>query len=248
MSYSAFNTKTDDKIFIRPARWSDLPGMVDVAISVYRGTPLHNYLSPGHETYPVDSYRGYHQRIAIRWLSPRNLSFVACPSSDPQTVVGYIQFFRRGEDDGAKAQMAARKSLWLWILSWYYTVLFAIVNYVWPNRATDRNALRKFETWVSADNEIHWKPFPDRQERWHVQSIVVDEKWQGRGIGKRLMSEVLRRAGEEGVVVGLEASPEGECLYRSVGFELLGRFSGETIGVADQGGIMLWRPERRKPS
>jgi len=59
------------------------------------------------------------------------------------------------------------------------------------------------------------------------------------------MGEVIRRAARENVVVGLEASEEGEWLYRSVGFELLGRFDVETWGdtLGNKGGIMMWSPK-----
>ncbi|KAF5861584.1 hypothetical protein ETB97_012834, partial [Aspergillus alliaceus] len=53
---------------------------------------------------------------------------------------------------------------------------------------------------------------------------------------------VLKRAGEEGVVVGLEASEDGERLYRSLGFELRGRFS-MLVADIEEGGVMMWRPK-----
>ncbi len=246
MAYKAFAAKTDGTILLRPATFPDLWTMCAVAINGYKGSPLDKFLSPLHEKYPDDTFRGYYQRIALRWLNPRNISFVACPASNPEKIVGYIQFLRLGDDEGAKRQIASRKTLWLIILSWYYTIIFKIVNYLWPDRSADRDALRKFDAWGKADNAIHWKPFPVRANRWHVQSIVVDKTWQGRGIGKKLMSEVVERAGTEGVVVGLEASAEGERLYRSVGFELLARFTGDPIGGKEEGGVMMWRPERRK--
>lgn len=76
-------------------------------------------------------------------------------------------------------------------------------------------------------------------------------EYQGRGAGKLLMREVQRRAEEDGVVIGLEASIAGEWMYRSVGFELRSRFDKEfqvdLVGEpADKGGIMLWTPKSLK--
>ena len=68
--------------------------------------------------------------------------------------------------------------------------------------------------------EEYWAPHP---QRWHVQSLAVAEEFQRRGIGKRLMREVMVQAEAERVVVGLEASGMGEVLYRSLGFEEIGR-------------------------
>jgi ribosomal protein S18 acetylase RimI-like enzyme len=85
----------------------------------------------------------------------------------------------------------------------------------------------------------------ERVNRWHAQSVVVLPEWQRRGIGKRLMAEVLRRAERDGVMVGLESSVKGEGLYRKLGFELLGRFTTEADALegADKGGVMAWYPE-----
>jgi ribosomal protein S18 acetylase RimI-like enzyme len=89
--------------------------------------------------------------------------------------------------------------------------------------------------WVSEDMKLKYG------NRWHVQSLVVSSEYQRRGLGRMLMSEVLQRAQDEGVVVGLEASPDGEKLYRSLGFELRGRFC---FNCADEeGGIMMWSPK-----
>jgi hypothetical protein len=53
------------------------------------------------------------------------------------------------------------------------------------------------------------------------------------------MSEVLSRAENENVVVGLESSAAGEYLYKSVGFELLERFKGDGTFMGRAGGVMI---------
>ena len=113
------------------------------------------------------------------------------------------------------------------------------------DRSVSSDARKKFEAWVARDrDEIFGSD--GRGNRWHALSVVVKEGWQQRGIGKMLMSEVIARAEEEGVIVGLESSGPGEKLYRSVGFELLGRFKKEIqseIGEReDAGGVMIYTP------
>jgi ribosomal protein S18 acetylase RimI-like enzyme len=104
--------------------------------------------------------------------------------------------------------------------------------------------MRQFDASAEIDERMFWESDEMKaryRERWHVQSVVVSSKYQRRGLGRMLMSEVLRRAQEDGVVVGLEASGDGENLYRSLGFELRGRFSmnlGEVVG-----GVMMWSPK-----
>jgi len=49
--------------------------------------------------------------------------------------------------------------------------------------------------------------------------LGVDPRFQRKGFGKRLLQWSLKRSDEEGVPIGLCASPVGCKLYRSVGFE-----------------------------
>jgi len=179
------------------------------------------------------------------------VSVVACPASSPEKVVGYAQFSRVGDDEGAKRQIASRKTAWLSILAWYCTIKFKIVDYVWPDRSVNPEAEKQFEAWNQIDDKTHWDPFPERRNRWHLRSIVVSPEWQGKGVGTLLLKELLDRARKEGVIVGLEASPDGEHLYRKVGFELLSRFyceEGSPIVSPNEGGVMMWKPDKIKHS
>jgi [ribosomal protein S18]-alanine N-acetyltransferase len=58
-------------------------------------------------------------------------------------------------------------------------------------------------------------------------NVAVTAKWRGRGIGERLVAEVLRRAGQRGVrEVYLEVRPSNEVarrLYERFGFSQVGR-------------------------
>jgi GNAT superfamily N-acetyltransferase len=116
--------------------------------------------------------------------------------------------------------------------------------------------MAEFMSWVIFDNAKYWKDpqHPEYANRWHVQSIVVRSEWQRKGIGKRLMDEVIERAKAENkarsvnkegqkaaqIFIGLESSPDGEWMYRKLGFRLLGLFckSPESEG----GGVMIWEP------
>lgn len=104
--------------------------------------------------------------------------------------------------------------------------------------------MRQFDASAQADDRMFWGSDEMKVrygERWHVQSVVVSSKYQRRGLGRMLMAEVLQRAQEDGVVVGLEASKDGEKLYWSLGFELRGRFFmnlGEVVG-----GVIMWSPK-----
>jgi ribosomal protein S18 acetylase RimI-like enzyme len=119
-----------------------------------------------------------------------------------------------------------------------------IVNYLWPDRSTDHDAARQFDESAKRDSEKYWGSDEMRAKygnRWHVRGLVVSSSHQRRGVGQALMAEVLQRAQQEGVVVGLEASGDGEKLYRLLGFEMRGPFS--MIIGPPVGGFMMWTPK-----
>lgn len=244
-------SKGMDQIVVRPAKFNDVPKMAFTAFMGYADSPLEQFLSPLRSEYPEDALRGWYQRMLLRWLDPRVVSVAACPASSPEKVIGYAQFLRAGDDSGAKQQIASRKTIWLSVLAWYYTIKFKIMDYVWPNRSVSLAAEKQFITWWEIDEETHWKSFPERKNRWHLRSIVVSPDWQGMGVGTLLMKEPLDRAQKEGVIVGLEASADGEHLYKKVGFKLLSRFHSEKripVGSPDEGGVMMWEPDKVKDS
>lgn len=113
---------------------------------------------------------------------------------------------------------------------------------VGEDKSADADRLRAMEELGSGAEKEYWDR-PERRNRWYAQSCVVAGEWQGRGIGKRLMAEVIARAESEGVVVGLESSEMGERLYRSLGFELLGRFKKVWDEMDENvGGVMMYTP------
>jgi GNAT superfamily N-acetyltransferase len=181
-------------------------------------------------------------------LDPRNLTFVAVSTSNPSVPVGYTQFLRIGDDEGAKRQIASRKSFLLTLAAWMYWVYCLVERLVvGKDKSSDPERQREFEAETGGMEDEYWGE-EGRRNRWYTQSCVVKEQWQGKGIGKKLMAEVIARAEGENVVVGLEASLLGELLYRSMGFELLGRFK-KGFGdekIEDAGGVMMYTPIKRR--
>jgi ribosomal protein S18 acetylase RimI-like enzyme len=249
-SISAASRETG-QILVRPAKFNDVPKMAFTAFTGYAGSPLEQFLSPLREEYPEDALRSWKHRLALRWFDPRMICVVACPASSPEKVVGYAQFFRLGDDRGAKQQIASRKTIWLSTLAWYYSIKFKIMDYIWPDRSVNPAAEKQFGAWCRIDDEKHWNLHPKRKNRWHLRSIVVSPESRGKGVGTLLMKPLLDRAQKEGVIVGLEASADGEHLYRKMGFELLSRFyyeEGNPIASPNAGGVMMWTPDKVKGS
>jgi len=244
MASGSFRKRPTEGFLIRPATLADTPAMALIASTTYMDTMLDTLLSPYRFQYRADHNRGYQQRITMRMVDPRNLSVVACPVSNPSTPIAYAQFVRLGTDEAAKAHARRRASVWLTLQRWYYTVKFRIVNWIWPDRSADREASKVFEASCDGDDARYWKAFPERDNRWQAQSVVVREEWQGCGVGSRMMSEVLVRAREDDVIVGLTASGPGEQMYTKLGFRLLGQFTSP-VEPEGQGGYMMWTPEKK---
>jgi len=232
-------------IKIRPATLLESREIGRIAAETYIDEPLINFLSPYAAQYPTHYLRGFRQRALQRMLDPRNLTFVACDPSDKP--IGYTQVKRLGDDAAAQRQIASKKSLWLWVLSWAWAAWCTVVGWVvGGDKSAEPKNVKIFEAWCERDEEIYWggKAHPERKERWYVQSCVVRAEYQGMGVGKKLMGEVTKRAQEEGVIVGLEASAHGYWMYKSVGFELLARFDQPGLDHKDTGGIMMWSPKK----
>jgi GNAT superfamily N-acetyltransferase len=229
----------NSKILLRQAQLSDSSQLGTVAYRAYLNDPLNTLLNPHRVKYAETCARSYGQRALIRMLSPRFVSYVAYPASNPGKLVGYIQFQRLGDNFQKPSFLLA---LWLAMLAWVFKYWFHIVNWWKPDLSLSKENWPKLKTWIEIDRMRYWdeKTFPERKERWHVQSCVVDPDWQRRGIGRRFMGEVLKRAQAEGVVVGVEASIVGAGLYENVGCEKLGELCDVKIGGGG-GGVYMWR-------
>jgi ribosomal protein S18 acetylase RimI-like enzyme len=243
---------TDSKpknIVTRPAHFSDYVEVGRVAAETYVDDPLTNFLSPHRAQYLSDYERGFVQRAMKRMLDPRNLTMVAYDGENANVIFGYAQLYRFGDDEGAQQQIRRRSRWWLLPMTWVYWVWCKLVKRMLGDGSTDENAARHFMELAAATEERHWKGVAqeERKCRWHVQSLAVRPQFQGMGVGRKLVGEVTRRAEREGVVVGLEASEQGEKLYRKCGFELLGRFDPNFPDAKkDVGGVMMWVPEALK--
>jgi len=232
---------------VRPATLADIHQMAVNHNYAFGNTLIQQFLAPKAHLFVDDQIRIHKQNICNGYVKPNNLSLVACLFSEPSAVVGYAQFFRVGTDQGAREYVASRGVLiraWLFLLSYFFWITFSISNFVWKDRITSEDNMARFKTAVRLDYENYWNPetFPSRRDRWATASLIVHPEYQGKGVGKLLMREIMALAQRERVPVGLTASPHGEILYRKLGFEKLGDYS---LRVVDElgGGSFMWWPE-----
>ncbi|KAJ8068573.1 hypothetical protein OCU04_002287 [Sclerotinia nivalis] len=235
---------------LRPGTLSDINQMTLINIAAYGSSPVNKYLNPHAAQYPQDQKMSVLQAITTSYLNPMVLTLVACSTGSPNIIFAYGMYTRSGNDVGAEHFLKERS--WIQRLGRYisrsiFAVLSRVYNFMRPDRATSKAHNAVFSHSIKQDNERYWSPitFPRRQYRWHVNTIVVRPEYQGKGIGRLLMEYILGRARREGVPVGLSASPEGERLYRKLGFVWLGHFytriGGEEGGSG--GGLMIWWSE-----
>ena len=230
---------------IRPMKWSDTYQSAFIASRAYHHTKFTEFLSPGRRQYPQDYVRGFNQRISSRLLEANNRSWVAVTEDEPNVPIAYMQCARLGDDEGAKAVIAEKESIWQTVCEVIYKAWVKYSTKIWPDRSgMDEASMEIFLKSTEGEDEKHWNNYPERSNRWYCRSMVVSQEFQRRGVGRALMSEVTNRADEQQVPIQIEASPEGEPLYRSVGFELLDRFQiafGESERNA--GGVMIYWPK-----
>jgi GNAT superfamily N-acetyltransferase len=237
-----------ETIIIRPAHLTDGPQIGRIAARTYYSIPLTTFLWPHREKHYADYERGFIERTTSRMLSPRNITFVACTAAEPGTALGYAQFARLGDDVGARkliCEVGLVRRVLLWVLGWLFWVYCLLLLWLrGGDKAADKEAVKMFAECCEQDHERFWGKHEERANRWYAQSVVVLEEWQGKGIGKRLMGEVILRAEREGIVVGLESSKIGEGLYRRLGFEFLGRCNERMDWLEGDGvgGVMMWCP------
>jgi ribosomal protein S18 acetylase RimI-like enzyme len=199
-------------IVVRPARLHEYKILGRIAAITYFPTDFTEYLSPHRLRYYGHYERGFQKRALSLMLQPRMRSMVAVEASKPDLPIAYIHFERLGDDEAAKRYTSEKESLRLRVYRWLAWAWFLLLATLLGAPHEDPVHIRKFIRVGMEENKKHWESHEDRRNRFHVRSFVVLPQFQGRGVGKKLMTEVTSRAEKENVVIGLEASPEGEYL------------------------------------
>ncbi|KAM3065811.1 hypothetical protein ACMFMF_010739 [Clarireedia jacksonii] len=221
---------------LRPATLSDAHQMTTLHIAAYKPNPVPRFLYPKSHLYPQDEFRAQKQSTARSILSPSSHVLVAYLKDNPSKIE-----FRKSKSPLSR--------LLTYVLFTLLSTWFTISNRIWKNRAASPENMQTLMNGRKMDDSKYWdgEKFPSRRNRWHVNTLVVRPEYQGRGVGRFLMSDVLERAQRERVPVTLSASPEGEFLYRKLGFQYLGDFSmrvdNPLEGDKPGGGHFIWLPE-----
>lgn len=115
------------------------------------------------------------------------------------------------------------------------------------------NVATMARTCASPSSKVYFggKP-PGNEPCMGIMDIAVHREFQQRGIAKRLVKWGMAKARGEGLPIELSATPEGEGLYRRLGFRDVGvwRWRPGMEGGDGMGGwkVMRWEPEVRESS
>jgi ribosomal protein S18 acetylase RimI-like enzyme len=222
---------------IRPWKFSDCKVLGALAAKAYYGTAITEFLSPYANKFFNDYQRSFSQRQRMRFLDPTSIGFVAFrPETNKST--GYIVARRCSAHAPSFSILSIPRRIMLFVLRKYFSFYYSIRNWFFPDRSINWENMKIFHASGDMDEKKHWAPY---QNRWHAESLVIDPSFQGMGLGTTLMKKIMAMATEEKVPICLVASPQGEKLYRKLGFKFLSGFSNDF--TEEGGGLMVWFPE-----
>ena len=86
---------------------------------------------------------------------------------------------------------------------------------------------------------------PLETERWHLDSLSVDPRFQGQGVGSMLIEKGKERARKDRVCVQLLCGDHNKNWYERRGLEEVARYPEGEIqtGLGEAGWLMGWTPE-----
>ena len=93
---------------------------------------------------------------------------------------------------------------------------------------------KRYYIWKREQARIQQKLWTDPEGYWFCNIVVVTPEYQGKGVGGRLMGDVLGRADKEGRKCYLESSRAvpNVGIYERWGFQLVGEMDVEDEGEA----------------
>lgn len=100
-------------------------------------------------------------------------------------------------------------------------------------------AIRSYLSVVQLTNVLHERFAPE--PHWYLSQLGVEPKFQGQGIGQRLLAPTLERIDQEQMAVYLETlNPKALPFYNKLGFKVC-----EEVNLPE-GGPLMWSM-RREP-
>ncbi|KAK8242105.1 acetyltransferase, GNAT family [Phyllosticta capitalensis] len=197
-------------IQVSPMTAADIDGAVDVIQAAFRDDPYANWVFD-KETFNAARNRAS-LRIRCEWGMQHALFHVArstSPSSHNQ-ILGVAMWL----PPNASSSLS-------FTLSLYTLSLRALLNNAY-HLGRGGLLLRRYRIWKAAQAAAQAELWTDPRGYYFCNIVAVAPEAQGRGVGRALMGEVLRRADEEGTRCYLESSRDepNTKIYGRLGFEV----------------------------
>ncbi|MCJ1243858.1 hypothetical protein MMC30_001055 [Trapelia coarctata] len=220
------------------------PSLISPCAAVTRAAfgddELFEWLLPHRFTYPAHWQQSVVNRLHMRLNSPGMMVRVALSDKEDEwwdesvgsEVLGYTIWERNGkwreyEAVWGKDGLAKKFERFAAKLAAKYSDLLHI------DQTVDYEHMALYRAGSSAYDKVMDDQIGKGGDHIWLTVLGVDPRFQRKGIGKRLLRWGLKRSDEEGVPIGLCASPVGCKLYRSVGFEDAGILEIEGLPIKD---------------
>ncbi|KAF2498219.1 acyl-CoA N-acyltransferase [Lophium mytilinum] len=203
---------------VLPAQPADTPKVYDIYFLAFAGSALPRLLFPSayptaSDTVPTAEFRESHTAHTLAWL--------ASPASGFQYTFKAV--------DVASGEVVG---MGLWDIH-----LTERTEEEWKWKGVEWLAGKERERAEELLGEMVRKKegFFGGKRHVYCHVVAVHPEYQKRGIGRKLMQWGIEVGEQAGLPVYLESSVEGEGLYRSLGFEEVGRVRhrGELVGEAE---------------
>jgi len=197
--FPSYNSRMSS-IQVLPCTLKDVPDISRIHLRAWLTNTLYGLMYfKGYQQSTVDAIIKRHTKSMTEDPSTRYLKAVRENDTSTMQAFAKINIFRSISEEEDRQDAGDRE---------------------WPDDL-NRAAIEEF-----------WEKLKDVRNTWgpqlgaHVQVDLVacDPQYFRQGAGRALMKHIERITDEEGLPGFIEASPDGEKLYASVGFEFVGQF------------------------
>ena len=190
----------------------DIDGAITTIQEAFADDPYNHWIYPDRSKISLTRNRAsLWQRC--RWGIAHGMVLVARDTSAPSTVVGCAMWL--------PPRRTSEPESWSLYLSYWYLWLNQIRINLWFGRGGLNT--KRYWIWKERQAEAQKELWTDERGYYFCNIVTVLPEWQGKGVGRALMDEVLRRADNEGMRCYLESSLRipNVAIYEKFGFRLV---------------------------
>ncbi|TGZ85712.1 acyl-CoA N-acyltransferase [Ascodesmis nigricans] len=217
----------------RIATLADAEVIAEVQCAAFMEDRLFVTIYPHRKDYPEDFQRARAELTRQRLLDPNMITFVA---EDEETgrMAGIAMWKKLNSSEPVNPHNGVLMDLERVLENASQKVSRVLRR----NRAEDPSKLKLVYGVMDAGKTKYVKD----QTTWYLNILAVHPDFQKRGVGKTLCRRGMELAEKDGIPTYLEASAQGEGMYRNLGWKDVGSVPGD-FGVMM---VMAWYPTECK--